>query len=121
MLKTTFQTPSNSKWGCLQIQNSVSGHRQIKTLGINLSWVISNYDGLPVHTITVYIPPMDVAVATLILRQISWIIKSLVLPKYPNFKIIIMKDFNLIAIEKKKFLKKIGLKAVVPDGQSTHN
>ena len=40
------------------------------------------------------------------MRQIRWIVNALILPKDPNSKIIVMGDFNLIAIKKIKFLKK---------------
>lgn len=77
--------------------------------------MISNYGGLPVHTITAYVPTADLETAKLIMRQIRWIVKALILQKDPNSRIIVMGDFNLISIEKIKFLEHFGLSQVVPD------
>lgn len=56
------QTSLAPKWGCIQSHSSGSGHMTIKRLANNFIWVMSNYDGIMLHTITVYLPPSDTAV-----------------------------------------------------------
>jgi hypothetical protein len=72
-----------------------------------------------VHYLTVYIPPNDVSVANEYLRTLKWIILRIkTLESNPN--IVLVGDFNKIAIGKVDFLESFGLVRVVKQGVATH-
>lgn len=62
--------------------------------------MINNYEVVPIHILTAFVPRRKLK---LIMRQIRWIVNALILPKDPNSKIIVMGDFNLIAIKKSNY------------------
>lgn len=71
----TFQTSFAPKWGCWQSHTSGSGHTMIKKLASNFIWVISNYEGVPLHTLTIYLPPSDTQVINLYVRQLRYVVE----------------------------------------------
>ena len=71
------------------------------------------------HYLTVYIPPNDVGAANEYLRTLKWIIHRIkTLESNPN--IVLVGDFNKIAIGKVDFLESFGLVRVVKQGVATH-
>jgi len=67
----------------------------------------------------VYIPPNDVSVANEYLRTLKWIILRIkTLESNPN--IVLVGDFNKIAIGKVDFLESFSLVRVVEQGVATH-
>lgn len=83
--------------------------------------MISNYDGVLLHSITVYLPPDDVTTSDFFIRQIRFIVEELILRRNADAKIVIMGDFNFNTVGRKKltFLDK-RFNKVVEDGEPTH-
>ena len=67
-------------------------------------WVVSNYDGAPLHMIKIYVPPDSTTKATYFARLIRWLVAQCILARNPSAKIIIAGDFNEVAIGKIGFL-----------------
>jgi endonuclease/exonuclease/phosphatase family metal-dependent hydrolase len=94
---------------CLQARD-----KKIKSIDQNFLWTVNNYEGVPIHTIKVYIPPGDHEKAKKIIRLIRWVISEKTLIRDPEAKILLMGDFNLIGIHKLDFLKNLGLAQIIP-------
>jgi exonuclease III len=83
-------------------------------------WSISNFNGLNVHCITVYIPPTDQEACDYFVRLIRFTLKELIFKRDMQAKVIVMGDFNLIGMKKVDFMTNLGLTASIPPNQATH-
>jgi exonuclease III len=82
-------------------------------------WSISAYDGVPVHFISVYIPPAENIRAQSLCDTVQWIVKNRILKIDPKAKVVVMGDINTHA-KKLKFLESCGISPLIDDKTATH-
>lgn len=91
---------------------SSKSNKLIKAIEQNIIWSISAYDGVPVHFISIYIPPAENQRAQMICDTLQWIVKQRILKKDDKAKIVVMGDHNTHA-GKLKFLERCGIEPLI--------
>jgi hypothetical protein len=94
------QTMKNSLGGCWQGLVNFNSSKLIKGLNQNIIWSITYLLGVPVHTLTVYMPCGTKKNQEPVSRDLAWILYR-VFSINPESKVVVTGDFNKCTLNSK--------------------